>query len=219
MTQAPSMIRTRTRSVAHPRVAWIGLFFLALAALRLSPTFAAAATKCRALSGGAECFYRCAERIVANYQGCGATGYAVAHGQYYARRFAQWTTPRLSSVGQQWSKATELCLQQALVPVTQPSTSCESFTRVALASHVACYTQNGFCELPLRDLLTIRRTIDRRDRDSAAADEHLAEIAKICQTLSQSASRRWLMKRVHAAANRSVNRMQRREFARLRRRT
>ncbi|KAF8894225.1 hypothetical protein CPB84DRAFT_1710821 [Gymnopilus junonius] len=92
---------------------------------------------------------------------CGPDGYPIGYGEKYCEKF-QTDQSELSSAGQEWMLNTMQCLQRALVPEEDSSTStstsggqqtdkCDDIKQTAFASHAACYIDNGLCTLGVGD--------------------------------------------------------------------
>jgi hypothetical protein len=121
-------------------------------------------------------FYRCAEEAL----GCGDDGYLIGYGARYAERFYRETRPRMSARGRQWIDDVLLCLQHELRAALDESTACDDVRAIAYDQHPACYTEAGFCTLPLLDLLRVVATIDPREWLSAAFHEQVVATAWRC---------------------------------------
>ena len=139
---------------------------------------------------GKDCsFYRgCLEKKIA----CGATGYALGYGEKYCKRFKQSTD--FSTKGIAWRDVTMKCLQKALVPLVESSSSspsCESITDQAFDSHPKCYTQpgNSVCDLDVSDLYNIYSIIDGTDLLSSRGLKQIKKVAAICLSSLRPAAR------------------------------
>jgi hypothetical protein len=92
---------------------------------------------------------------------CGDDGYALGYGEKYCTAFKNINglTPR----GSAWRDSVMHCLQEELVPFSDPSSTatCSEILDTAFASHPRCYTrpENSICFLPPSDVLAILNTI------------------------------------------------------------
>jgi hypothetical protein len=116
--------------------------------------------------GGCQ-FYACREAEKAG--GCGARGYYLGFAEKYCVRFLQSLRPRMSPAGQRFLDAGRDCLMRFVDEQLEPELACDTVKAEALASHVACYRDNGFCALPLSDKWMLLNTVDPADVDLAAA--------------------------------------------------
>ncbi|CAF0777929.1 unnamed protein product [Adineta ricciae] len=86
---------------------------------------------------------------------CGLGGYANNYGNVYCTKFVQ-NLNRFSVEGQTWIYNTMNCLQKALVlPLKNCVKSCSVLQSVAFSSHPSCYVNNGVCELPALDYISL----------------------------------------------------------------
>jgi hypothetical protein len=128
--------------------------------------------------------------------------YFISYGQKYCQRFLG--TDRLSAAGNRWREKTLVCLQEKIVPhlpTNSGKCDCGSLKRLAIASHVECYTQPGasICDLGPEDWKEIYNIVDREDMDS----REMLGVAQIClgkmqRDASPSGVARTLVERVIA---------------------
>ena len=115
-----------------------------------------------ALPGVAGCaFYACREA----QHPCGTSGYYLGYGEKYCERFLLVDRPVLSPAGQAFLDAGRDCLMHVIDATIAVDLECAQVRTEATVSHVACYRDNGFCQLPLSDKLTLFASVDRADRD------------------------------------------------------
>jgi hypothetical protein len=135
----------------------------------VAPRYPDASNTCADYIGIAGCggcqFYACREAG----QACGADGYYLGFAEKYCERFLLTLRPRVSAAGQQFLDAARDCLMRFVDEQLPAKTACEEVKREALASHVACYRDNGFCTLPLHDRWLLVNTVDPADLDLATA--------------------------------------------------
>lgn len=113
------------------------------------------------VDGCASCdYYLCRE--IRRDEPCGDRGYAMGFARHYCQLFTELTTERLSPRGQQWISDVRPCLQIALEEIDDDA-SCEETKRHGYESHPACYVDNGFCELPVTDMLAVLNTVAPQD--------------------------------------------------------
>jgi hypothetical protein len=118
--------------------------------------------------GVAACtYYACRDEIAQ----CGPTGYYLGFGEKYCERFLVDLSPKMSPAGQQFLVAARDCLMQYLEKSVPTTTSCSDVKSEALQSHVRCYTDYGFCSLPLSDRALLFASIDSSDLDFKTALE------------------------------------------------
>jgi hypothetical protein len=134
-----------------------------------APPYPAVSTTCRdyidiAGCGGCQ-FYACREAEHA----CGASGYYVAYAEKYCVRFLQSLRPRMSPAGQRFLDVARDCLMRYVDDELPAADACDDVRARAFHSHVACYHDNGFCELPLSDRWLLINTVDPADFDVSAA--------------------------------------------------
>jgi hypothetical protein len=115
--------------------------------------------------GGCQ-FYACRE---AASDGCGPQGYYLGFAEKYCVRLLQALRPRLSPAGQRFLDGGRDCLMRFVDTELAPKTACDEVQARAIASHVACYRDNGFCALPLADKWMLLNTVDPADVDLTTA--------------------------------------------------
>ena len=98
------------------------------------------AESCSDLIGEQGCdacnYYLCREQT--RGEACGADGYLLGFVRRYCVLFTEKTSPRLSSLGQQWIDDVRPCLQMALEELPD-SASCQETRDYGYASHPGCY--------------------------------------------------------------------------------
>ena len=94
---------------------------------------------------------------------CGADGYLEGYVGRYCNKFSSVTESGLSPAGQAWMADVRECLAETLDVMTDASTSCDDIESIGIDSHAICYTQEGFCDLPLSDWFSIVHTVDPGD--------------------------------------------------------
>ena len=95
------------------------------------------------------------EKCLEEKNTCGIEGYPLGYGLKYCNEF---NGMELSENGEKWIEQTMLCLQNELAPYAEEKTSCEVIKNEAFNTHVFCYVNSGFCELPAKDKLIIGTT-------------------------------------------------------------
>ena len=85
---------------------------------------------------------------------CGPSGYPLGYGLKYCNKFNEMN---LSAAGEQWITTTMACLQNALINEAENKTDCGEVEEKGFDSHVLCYVSSGFCELPVKDAITISK--------------------------------------------------------------
>lgn len=134
-----------------------------------APPYPTVSTTCSDYIGIAGCggcqFYACREAE----QACGPSGYYVAYAEKYCVRFLQSLRPRMSPAGQRFLDVARDCLMRYVDDELAPDDACDDVRARAFHSHVACYHDNGFCELPLTDQWLLINTVDPADFDLSAA--------------------------------------------------
>jgi hypothetical protein len=128
-----------------------------------APTYPGPSTTCSDYIGIEGCggcqFYACREAEHA----CGASGYYLGFAEKYCVRFLQSLRPRMSPAGQRFLDAGRDCLMEYVDTQVAVDDSCDDVKNGSLASHVACYKDNGFCQLPVSDQWLLLNTIDPAD--------------------------------------------------------
>jgi hypothetical protein len=110
--------------------------------------------------GGCQ-FYACREHEGA----CGPRGYYLGFAVKYCERFLATLAPRMSPAGRRFLGEARDCLMRYVDENIATDAVCSDVKRRALDSHVACYHDNGFCQLPLRDKLLLINAVDLADVD------------------------------------------------------
>lgn len=128
-----------------------------------APVYPGPSTTCSDYIGIAGCggcqFYACREAE----HSCGASGYYLGFAEKYCVRFLQQLRPRMSPAGQKFLAAGRDCLMEYVATQVPVDESCDQVETGSLASHVACYKNNGFCELPVSDQWLLLNDIDPAD--------------------------------------------------------
>ncbi|WP_174999076.1 hypothetical protein [Rugamonas aquatica] len=133
----------------------------------------------------------------AKYCNCSTSSseYFISYGKNYCERFLGNT--KFSKEGEKWRNATLVCLQEAIVPhleITEPVKACDcpAMRKVAIDSHVGCYTQpsNSICNLPTEDLVEIGKIVALKDIFSKEGWDTMKQIAAKCKTTAGSADKR-----------------------------
>ena len=94
-------------------------------------------------------FYQCLESV----NPCGDQGYAVHFGYKFCTKSENQLLSKMpDDQGRRWVLDTMKCLQQALSDQLDPSEiSCQKIKKTGYATHLECYIQSGYCELPGQD--------------------------------------------------------------------
>lgn len=134
-----------------------------------APAYPAVSTTCSdyidiAGCGGCQ-FYACREAEHA----CGASGYYLGYSEKYCVRFLQALRPRMSPAGQRFLDVARDCLMRYVDTQLPADDSCDVVKTDAFQSHVACYHDNGFCQLPFEDRWLLINTVDPADFNVSAA--------------------------------------------------
>jgi hypothetical protein len=113
-----------------------------------------------AIAGCGGCqYYACREAAHA----CGPRGYYLGYAEKYCVRFLQALRPRMSPAGQAFLDRGRDCLIDFVERELLADEACDDVKRGAFFSHVACYHDNGFCELPLADRWKLLNAVDPAD--------------------------------------------------------
>ena len=88
---------------------------------------------------------------------CSADNYLIQFGERYCQEFED-VEPSFTLQGQRVLNCIRPCLIGAL---RRPDLTCDNAQSIAFTSHVACYAQCGFCEMPLADKLAIGAVVWR----------------------------------------------------------
>jgi len=99
-------------------------------------------------------YYLCREEI----QTCGKLGYIVGYGYKYCLKFNN-KLEHFSQQGQEWLIRTRICLQEELEAISY-ETSCSELKKMSMNTHVTCYINSGFCNLPSKDIIKILKIIN-----------------------------------------------------------
>lgn len=92
---------------------------------------------------------------------CGEDGYLLGFAHKYCERYRLVTEQRISSAGQMWLRRVRRCLVEELE--ASEAVTCEELERSGFESHPRCYTETGFCDLPVGDWVGVLNTIDPSD--------------------------------------------------------
>ena len=110
--------------------------------------------------------YACREAQAAN--ACGEDGYYLGYALKYCERFLSSLRPRMSPAGQRFLDGARNCLMDFVESDLPYDLACSDVKSRALASHVACYHDYGFCNLSLHDQYLLINTVDPAQLDLAA---------------------------------------------------
>lgn len=132
------------------------------------------------IAGNEAPFYECADLWVNQGEGCGANGYLLGYGAKYAKRFYNWTRPRMTSWGRPFIDGTLVCLQSELQSEISVASSCNEILSVAFGQHPGCYVENGFCEIGPWNATQVARTPDGSDTLSKDGREQIEDILEQC---------------------------------------
>ncbi|MDB4968499.1 MAG: hypothetical protein JWN44_4188 [Myxococcales bacterium] len=134
-----------------------------------APLYPSPSTTCRDyidLAGCGGCqFYACREAEHA----CGASGYYLGYAEKYCVRFLQALRPRMSPAGQRFLDVARDCLMRYVDAQLPAGDVCDDVKARAFQSHVACYHDNGFCQLSSEDRWLLINTVDPADFNVSAA--------------------------------------------------
>jgi hypothetical protein len=144
------------------------------------PLKSCAVAQLGAIDGYEADFYQCADRWLAQGEGCGPNGYLQGYGTRYADKFYNVTRPRLSKRGKEWIDETLVCLQERLRSAIAIGMSCDEVNDIAFGTHPNCYAESGFCTLPFPDVLHVLVTIDERDLLSEDGIRQLIAVVPEC---------------------------------------
>ena len=95
-------------------------------------------------------YYRTVEEDYA----CGAEGYPLNFGYRLCQKYLESEskiTPRLKN----WFPKVRFCLQNFIETERGGIRDCDELHHRAIASHIPCYQDTGFCSLPMSDQLLI----------------------------------------------------------------
>lgn len=85
---------------------------------------------------------------------CGAHGYALELGHHFCLRYEK-LNDLLSPKGQQFVLKAKTCLQVELIKGLYDGISCDDLMTNAFATHVTCYSEDGYCDLGFRDIMAV----------------------------------------------------------------
>ncbi len=128
----------------------------------------------------ADAWYRCVDGHLQGGAGCGPDGYLLGFGGKYARKYMLEVRPNLSEAGQAFLDHNLTCLEEALSAGMEAEPRCEDVSTLGFASHVPCYVESGFCELPLDDVLLIATAVEPEDQGLPEQAEAVAGIQAAC---------------------------------------
>jgi len=113
---------------------------------------------------------------------CGESGYALGYGERYCTAFKNVTT--FTPKGAAWRDSVMLCLQEELVPFTQPGSAatCDTILETAFDSHPRCYTkpEHSICFLPPSDIFAIVSTIGGTELLTARSRKQILTTITTC---------------------------------------
>jgi len=132
------------------------------------------------IAGNANSFYLCADERSNFGDGCGDDGYLLGYGAKYADRFFNRTRRHMTRTGRRWIDDVLVCLQHSLRDTITEEASCPDIRTNAFDSHPKCYVDNGFCTLPVWDILNVVWSVDLTDFASADAARQLVHTAAAC---------------------------------------
>jgi len=89
---------------------------------------------------------------------CGKRGYYIGFGYKYCTKFSKYIN-KFSLTGQFWLFDAKVCLQKATLEVSRKGLSCRQVKKASFKSHVPCYIDAGFCDLPLKDKFQVMKVI------------------------------------------------------------
>lgn len=98
-------------------------------------------------------YYTC----VAESKKCPRRSYPTSFGRRYCLSFQQ-RFDAFSPEAQTWIESVRSCLINKMESFRE-DLSCRELKKEAFLSHVPCYVESGFCELPLKDQKLILKTI------------------------------------------------------------
>lgn len=93
-------------------------------------------------------YYLCRESV----QPCGESGYFLALGYQYCKKFMLQVKPSFSPLGQNWLDTVGQCLRSSLNEISTQH-SCSEVQEQAIASHLKCYWSTGFCDISFSEKL------------------------------------------------------------------
>lgn len=118
---------------------------------------------------------------------CGPTGYPVAYGNKYCRRFQDKICPNLSSDGKKWCLSTRQCLIESSISLLTSNSSlptCSQLEDIEFGIHPHCYTSGNpsFCQLGITDIMNIVKFFDAADLFSRRTLQQFLVVLKNCAT-------------------------------------
>lgn len=96
---------------------------------------------------------------------CGEEGYYLGFGARHCKSLSIVTAPELSLPGQTWLGLTRQCLLDYAEAEIEQEATCDTIKRKALNSHIDCYVDSGFCDLPFVDYAMLGLSIFYKDLD------------------------------------------------------
>lgn len=128
-------------------------FILLLLLFLFSPVYAQ--NTCSSYIGSCD-YYLCKNTELK----CDGDSYFIKLGYQYCTKSFSKLYPKVSEQGKAWVVNTARCLQQKLEDMG-PALECENAEKLAANAHVACYVDNGFCDLPFTDRMRILNLIKK----------------------------------------------------------
>mgnify|MGYP003334875752 CR=1 FL=1 len=128
----------------------------------------------------ADAWYACVDERVQDGDGCGEDGYLLGFGGKYAERYMVEVRPELTPAGQAFLDDNLVCLQETLAGALPDDPDCATIEAEGFASHVPCYEADGFCDLPLEDVVKIAAAVDPDDQGRPEEEAAIAEIQEWC---------------------------------------
>jgi hypothetical protein len=118
---------------------------------------------------------------------CGASGYPIAYGNKYCRRFQDAICPDMSAGGKKWCLSTRQCLMESSINLFSPNntiTTCAKLEDIEFGIHPNCYTSGNpsFCQLGITDIMTIVKHFDAGDLFSRRTLQQFLVVLKNCAT-------------------------------------
>jgi hypothetical protein len=128
----------------------------------------------------ADAWYLCVDGRIHGGEGCGDQGYLLGFGGKYAEKYMVEVRPDLGPEGQAFLDGVLVCLQEALAEGMAEEPECADIESLGFSSHVPCYLEHGFCELPIEDIARIGVAVEAEDRGRPEQEEAIAEIQAAC---------------------------------------
>lgn len=107
---------------------------------------------CSKMSSDCE-FYSCVEKNKL----CGKRSYLIGFGHKYCNKFEN-KEHKFSNEGKLWIEEVKRCLIRE-VDNLNDNLSCKKFKRSAIAHHVPCYVNSGYCHLKKKDKKNVVKII------------------------------------------------------------